>query len=902
MATRTANAGSNNWNTNAAWVGGVQPTAADDVVIPTGATVTVPASATVLCRSLSVTGTGVLTQTAAGTSIQVGDATAGAGNVAISFSSGSTYNTSGSNGNITLVSTSATQQTITTNGKSLTNLLLNGVGSSYVLTDDLTWNSAAQVAHNAGTFDTANYTLTGGSFSAGGTSTRTLTLGSSAINLSTNWGASNVTLLTVTANTAVVTINSSSTGNQAILIGKDWNGLSMILNSTTNSTTISVGGTGARLANLTLNCGAAQMVEYLFTDSLTITGAFTTTGDSVTNRVVVASSVLGTQRTLTANTTSISNTDFRDIAGAGSGSWAITSGYTGDRGGNSNISFTTPLPTTISTAGSTNDASKWSGGRVPLPQDDVTFSGSANITLNHTVIGANVDMSSYTGTLSLTSTATEYSIYGSVTLGSGMSWGTNPNTFYLGLFGRGTHTLTSNGKLFFPAGSNATLIQRGAGGSYTLTDNLSYRNPVSASFQNIAGSFDSMGYTMDIGRWVSNGSITRSTNFRTSQINSYNTSGSTFITATATGHTVSALDATFNVMVASSPTRSLDLGGIAIGTFNYTVAGSTGQLNVTSSGYIDNFNFSDATNARTLQITSGQTLTVNNFNVVGASGRVVTVKSGTAGNPAYIEVLGAPATTDYLSVQDIFGVIPNKLYVGSNSTDVSGNTNVEFTATPTGPYISRRGDVQVSNSSSATANFGYGLAPSAGRKIIAFYSGTNNIAGTITPPAGFTQIGTIQGTAPWITVWEGISDGVQTSLTFSKSGTAPQISGIKMYSLGGFVGTPTFDVSDYNSVSASTSLNSAGSAPSNTDNPALAIMVLAANNSMGASVSATNGFGVMRDSTELTAIRAASKALFSNAPVSTTYTWTTSRNAQSALVVYKDVASNNSAFLMFMGL
>ncbi len=94
-------------------------------------------------------------------------------------------------------------------------------------------------------------------------------------------------------------------------------------------------------------------------------------------------------------------------------------------------------------------------------------------------------------------------------------------------------------------------------------------------------------------------------------------------------------------------------------------------------------------------------------------------------------------------------------------------------------------------------------------------------------------------------------------------------------------------------------MSSAGSAPSNTDNPAIAIVVLAANNAMGNSVSASNGFGIMRDSTELTAIRVASKALFSNAAVSTTYTWTTARNAQSSLVIYKDVATNAGNFLPF---
>lgn len=895
MATRTANTGTNNWNTNAAWVGGVQPTSADDVIIPSGATVVIPAATTVQCRSWTVQAGGAVTGSATTSILNIGDGTAGAGNVAISIASTATI-TNTAVWVINLISTSATQQTITTNGKTIPGITVNGVGSSYILGDALNTLATGDILFQNGTFNSGNFAMSGArlNFSTGGA--RTVTLGSSAIS-ATSITFGNMGGVTMTANTAVVTITSTTVSNNNIVVMNsfNWNGLSLVF-SNNNQATLNIAG--ATIGNLTINGTANQNDTYRIQGNFTCTGTFTVNGNSALNRPLIFALNAGTPFTITAAATSLTNVDFKDITGAGAASWAITSGVVGDRGGNSNISFTAGVPTTI-TSGSTNVSANWSGGRVPLPQDDATFTGSSAITINALIIGKNIDMSGYTGTMTLASNASAYELFGSVTLGASMTWGTNPNTFNLGLSGRGTHTITSNGKAFFPAGSNANLTLQGFGGLYTLIDAFSYRTPVSAGFSPLAGGFDSAGYAMDVGRIVSNGSVTRSVNFRTSTVGLYITTGSTFFTTSATGNTFSALDATFNVMVASSNTRSIDLGGCAIGTFNYTNAGSAGQITVTTSGYIDTLNVSDSTNARTLVITSGQTLSVNNFNVVGASGRVVTLSSGTAGNPAYLEVLGAPSTTDYLSVKDIYGVIPNKLYVGVNSTNVSGNTNIEFTATPTGPYISRRADVQTSNASSSTATFAYGLPPAAGRKIIAFYGGNNNPSGTITPPAGFTQIGTIQGTAPWITVWEGISDGTQTSLTFSKTGTAPQIAGVKAYSVAGFTGTPIFDVSDFNAVSAATSMSSAGTAPSNTANPALAIMVLIANNTLGNSVSATNGFGVMRDSTELTAIRAASKALFTNAAVSTTYTWTTSRNAQSALVVLKDSPASNGNFFAF---
>ena len=54
MATITANTGSTSYNTNGAWVGAAQPGTGDDVVIPSGATVTIPTGITGLGRSMTV--------------------------------------------------------------------------------------------------------------------------------------------------------------------------------------------------------------------------------------------------------------------------------------------------------------------------------------------------------------------------------------------------------------------------------------------------------------------------------------------------------------------------------------------------------------------------------------------------------------------------------------------------------------------------------------------------------------------------------------------------------------------------------------------------------------------------------------------------------------------------------
>lgn len=892
MAAITANTGSNNWNTNGAWVGSVQPTAADDVIIPASAVVTIPTATTAVARSVTVQASGTLAFASTTAVLTIGDATAGAGSVALSVSATATITLTGI-GTINYISTSATVQTITTGGKTLPNETFNPASNgSWQFSDAHTTSGIITVSR--GTLDTNNYSVTASSLNFGNNLARTLTLGSSVITLtatSATWTGTAITNLTVSSNTAVVTITGLLNGGSSInAFGANWNGLSFVLNggvvtNTTTNTTLNNVGT---VQNFTITGTAQQAGTYQITDNFTVNGTFTVTGNSSIERPFIKSSAIGTTRTITAATVSITNVDFQDITGAGAGSWTGTT--IGNCLGNSGITFTTPVAQTMASGGSWIVAANWTS-RVPLPQDDVTVTGSAAVTFNSVQAGANLDFSGYTGTMTLSSYGNFYFIYGNVTLGSGMSWGAGPNTFYVGLAGRGTHTITSNGKAFFPAGSNSNLFIYAPGGSYSLQDDLSANSPITANFSVANGTFNSNNYAMAVGRFISTSGLTRTINLGTSTVSIYQTAAAGLLIFTATGLTTSMLGATFTVVNVSANTRTIDLGGSAIGTLNYTLSGSTGQLTITQTGYIDTLNFSDATNARTLAITSGQTLSVENFNVVGASGRVVTLTAVTAGSKAYLEVMGSQASTDWLSVKDIYGVIPNKLYVGTNSTDVSGNTNVEFTALVASPYVSRRADIQVASAASATATFAYGLAPQAGRKIVAFYGGSTNVAGTITPPTGFTQIGTTQGTAPWLSVWEGTSDGTQTSLTFSKSGTVAAISGLKIYSIAGFTGTATFDVSDSNSATAVTSLNSAGSAPSNTANPALALMVLIGSNTLGNSVSATNSFGVMRDSTELTALRTATKALFSNAAVSTTYTWTTARNAQSILVVFKDVSS-----------
>jgi hypothetical protein len=213
MATIVANAsgGTRNWNDTATWTGGVVPTSTSDVQLKsTSGAVTLNASLS--CRSLDCTGyTNTLTHNT-NVTLTMGDATAGLSNIALKLVSGMTYTKNDVNTSaFAFASTSATQQTIDSGGKTLGNVTIQGTGANYILAAALTINTSAAFRLNEGTFDTGNFTCTWGQFLTSAGAARTLNLGSSTINLmytsGSIWAAS---VTTVNAGTSNIVINSTS--------------------------------------------------------------------------------------------------------------------------------------------------------------------------------------------------------------------------------------------------------------------------------------------------------------------------------------------------------------------------------------------------------------------------------------------------------------------------------------------------------------------------------------------------------------------------------------------------------------------------------------------------------------------------------------------------------------------
>lgn len=660
----SAAGGTRAWTDPLTWTPNGTPVAGDDLTLDgTSGNVTIDTGA--VARSLDCTGyTGTLTHSA-GVTLTLGDGTAGAGNVALKLVAGMTY-TINTGSLINFASTSATQQTITSGGKTMRSIGIVGTGSSYVLTAANTLTGSFTLA--AGTFDTGNFACTWDLVIISGATAKTLTLGSSAIAITGVSGASATVTgsnITFTANTAVMTFSGSSAGLSGAF---NWNGLSVVFTSAVSDARLVNGPT---VNNVTVNGVATKAGQFrIFTGNPAITGTLTVTGNSATNRVLFSSGTTGTPQTVTVGTAvSLSNVDFQDITAAGAaGTWTGTS--MGNALGNSNITFDAPTTQThtASAGGNWSDVTKWTS-RVPLPQDNVIVDVNTTGTLTADMprLGADVTFTGFAGTFTL---GNAIATYGSLVLAAGM---TLSGVFATTLSGRSAHVLTSSGKTFI---NNVNIAA--PGGTYTLSDAFSQTGSGGLAVNNgtLDGSTNNVNviapfFVTSPGAILNMGTGTWTMTFTTagtpwnfaSTATLNNSSGSTIIYSSA-----------------ATAARTFAGGGKTYGTLTYTVAGSTGSLTITGANTFGTINFSDVTNARSLLFTAATTTTVTGaFNVVGTVGKLMTVDSATAAT--HTLSTGGMVSTDYLNIANSTAT-GGSWYAGANSVNAGGNTGWIFTAPP----------------------------------------------------------------------------------------------------------------------------------------------------------------------------------------------------------------------------
>jgi hypothetical protein len=573
--------------------------------------------------------------------------------------------------------------TITTAGKSLPPIFIDGVGITVTLGDALATPGRA-VTITQGTFDTANYSVTASAIISTNFNTRTIILGSSTLTLSANQAVDFLTPDNLTLSAGTSQINCSSASAQ--IRGGDRTFYNVSYTSTVAGTRLI--STGANtFNNLTLTASDTGLSQLSVAANQTINGTFTCAGSSATARGFLRSETIGTSRTITAAVISANDCDFRDITIAGAAS-PISPTRAGNCGGNTNITF--PAAKTVyrvSSGSAWTSPSGWatssggtgSSGNFPLAQDTAVINNDTTLTgtLYINSLGTEffnlpaIDMSQRT--TGLTFNVNQASIiYGSIIFGSGITVaGGNTLTFS----GRGTMDFTSAGKtITFPITVDTP------GGTFRLGDAFSS----STSILLTRGTFNANNYNVTLASFSTSNSNTRALAMG-SGLWTITSGGTIWNISTATNLTFNKgtadilLTTGSAVSFASGPLiyNKLTIGGgasVQTATINSTIGSSAGSYSELASTRTAAFN---------LQLGNSSTAVIGTWSVSGTPGNVVTVNSPTAGTRRTFTLTNVTSGIDYLSVRDVGELSGGKFYVGPNSTNVSNNSNVFFTNPPT---------------------------------------------------------------------------------------------------------------------------------------------------------------------------------------------------------------------------
>lgn len=636
-------------------------------------------------------------------------------------------------------------QTITSAGKTFPgNITIDTYGGIVQLADPFDIGTNTLTITN-GTFSTQNNAVTAGILSSNNSNVRTINLGSSDVALSSTLGPivfTTSTNLTFNAGTSAINITVNTSGSGTINFGGQTYYSVTYVNNVAASYFLTFAGTST-FTNLTLSFPNSAVPGVLFSGDQTVTGTLSCAGTSAVRRIFLQSSTIDTQRTLTVNSLSANDCDFRDIviAGAAAGSSPTRAG---DCGNNTGITFPAPKTVYWNLAGAQSwNATGWatsSGGtpavnNFPLAQDTAVFDDTGSVTGTITLNAAwnigTFDASNRTSAMTLSVNITNSPVvYGNWTFGTGVTLASTGGT--LTFSDNGTQTITSNGVQF---GCNVNINRPSA--TVQLADALSLNSARTLTLT--TGTFDAVTYN------VTTGLFSNSSTSNTLRMGSgtWTLSGTGTVWNCVSSPTL--ITGTSTIVLSDTSTTARTFAG-GSGYYNkLTIGGTTGTSTLTISGGTTYGELaSTKTVAHTILFATSTTFTVGKWSVTGTAGNVVTVNSTTAGTVFTLSIAGpANSGIDYLSVRDctVSATSPGEFYVGVNSTNVSGNTRVIFTATPaprTLYWVGGTGNWSSTTKWSTSSGGGSGAAIPTSLDAVNFDSASNATAYTATIDAGVT--------------------------------------------------------------------------------------------------------------------------------------------------------------------
>jgi trimeric autotransporter adhesin len=426
-------------------------------------------------------------------------------------------------------------------------------------------------------------------------------------------------------------------------------------------------GTSSILQSNTFNSlsitapSSAGLRQVAFSGNQTITGTLTVAGASVTRRIFLRSSAVGTTRTLTVGTLSADDCDFRDITIAGTAAGGSPT-RAGDCGGNSGVTLPAPKTVYWNLAGSQNwSADGWattSGGvpatnNFPLAQDTAVFDDAGagtSVSIQGFNIGT-IDASARTTAITFSPFGV-FSMYGDLTLSASVTVTGSAQTITFS--GQGTSTITSSGVTI----DRPITIDCGTG-TVQLADALEL--PSTRTLTLTTGTFDAVSYNVTAGRHSCSVSGT------TLKMGSgtWTLSGTGNVWTASGGLTL--YKGTADILLSNTTTTARTFQGSSLSYNKLTIGGATGTSTLTISS---NNQFTELASTKTVAHTIAlgtTTQTFGKWTVTGTAGNVVTL---TGTGTSHILAGACTDGIDYLALGSIrFNALsPAEFYAGANST------------------------------------------------------------------------------------------------------------------------------------------------------------------------------------------------------------------------------------------
>lgn len=363
------------------------------------------------------------------------------------------------------------------------------------------------------------------------------------------------------------------------------------------------------------------------------------------------------------------------------------------------------------------------------------------------------------------------------------------------------------------------------------------------------------------------------------------------------GSGVSLFNATAGIEIGS------ENGGASFYPFNLYYVQMRSNVNDDGTGIGFDADFTSlpaGTNAFTESSGNGGAVVIFGSAMQSGDGRLM-LNSTTPGTAALISKQGGIASSNQVVVKDITSILPYTMYMGTKSSNVSGNTAVEFTAPITAPYWNRSHRISAVGANTITATFPIGSA-TAGNLLVATLV-TSTTSGSITGFSGWTLVTSVPSASTTTYMYYKIAAGGETSLTIGTANTINLY--LSFVEIAGFTTTPTLDVWSSNTAAngSSSVSTTATTGPTNTVVPAFSIVAIGHNGANTPS-SWTNSYVEDITSIGSNALHISAKPLTSAASNSTTFTWTTTRAAMAILAVFGDapiVVGTNFRTLMGVG-